>query len=44
MKCQETAKDVHHSLPESKVTSSNVLFHPTNSPKSKDVQFTIMEG
>lgn len=33
-------KNAHHVFPESEVTSSGVLFCPTNSPTANDVQFT----
>lgn len=34
-------KNVHHDIPEPKVTSSNVSFCPTSSPKPKDIQLTV---
>lgn len=37
-KMSENSQNVHHNFPELKVTSSNGLFCPTNSPKSKDIQ------
>lgn len=43
IKCQKLVKNDSYDLPEvSEVTSSNVLFCPTNSPKHKDIQFSIM--
>lgn len=36
-------KNILKSLPEPKVPSQNFLFYSTNSPKAKDIQFTIME-
>lgn len=37
-------KNVHHSFPEPKATSSKVSFCPTNSLKPKYIQFAIIEG
>lgn len=41
VKCLKKVNDYHHSLPESKVTSSLCLLHLINSPKPKDVQVTV---
>lgn len=35
-------KNVHYNIPQPKVTSSDVLFYPTNNLKPKDTQFTTM--
>lgn len=37
VECQETVKNVP------KVTPFNFIFYPTNSPKCKDIQFTIIQ-
>lgn len=34
--------DVHHNFPEPKVMSLDSVFCPTNTPKLKDIQLTIM--
>ncbi len=39
----ETVKKAHLSFSESKLTSSDVSFCPTNSPKPKNIQFTVIE-
>ena len=43
--CTENLKIAHHSFSEPKVTYSDVLFYPTNSPKwkKKDIEFIIIE-
>lgn len=35
---------MYHSSTQSKLTSSNVYFCPTNNPKLKDIQITIIEN
>lgn len=44
VKCPKTVTNAHHNFPKSKVTSSNSLISPTNSPKPKDFMFMAEKG
>lgn len=43
VKYQKIVKNAHHSFREPKVMSSNVLFCWADSPKRKDMYFTVIE-
>lgn len=41
--CQKMVKNAHHKFLKPKMMSSNFLFSSTNSPKPKDISFTIID-
>ncbi len=42
IKCQKIVKNACYTFPQPKMTSSDVLFCLTDSPESKNIQFTII--